>query len=282
MTDIARHNWRDKLESSREIVNRAVIKLNPYAIVVMVSGGDDSLTAYHVARFLDISIDAIIHVVTGTGIPETTEYVRKMAESATERYLEANASGVYESYVLRKGFFGRGLIAHTYAYHLLKADGFRSLLSKNIRQGVRGRKIILLNGARRNESSNRMFTMREPIQREKKNSSNWWVNIINDWSKADCQAFLAEMDIKRNPVTEKLCRSGECMCGTMQSQEERREAAFWYPDWGRWLDNLEHRVVQKFPWRWGDNIPTWWKQEQKGQLRLFEFQPMCMDCINED
>ena len=38
----------DHLEQSREIVMRAMSDLVPYATIMMLSGGDDSLTAYHV------------------------------------------------------------------------------------------------------------------------------------------------------------------------------------------------------------------------------------------
>ena len=268
----------ENIEQSTEIIQRAITELQPYAIIAMVSGGDDSLTTYHVARQVGIKLDAILHINTGTGIPETTEFVRKVGEEAPEKYLEASAGKAYEDYVLRKGFFGRGHIGHTYAYHLLKAEHFRRVISREFRQRKRGRNILLINGARQAESNNRMFTMREAIQRENKGSRNYWVNIINHWTKPECHAFLGELGITRNPVAEKLCRSGECMCGTMQSHEERQEAAFWYPQWGQWLDSLEKQVMVKYPWGWGENIPKWLAQEKQGQLRLPGFQPMCTDC----
>lgn len=270
--------WRSKLESSKAIIERAMLEHPPYAIVAMVSGGTDSLTALNVARYLNVQIDAILHIRTGTGIPETSEFVRALGEASPERYFEFDAGSAYEDYVMRKGFFGRGMKAHAYAYHVLKADGFRKIISREFRQRKRGRDILLINGARQDESENRMFTMREPIQRETKKSSNWWVNIINDWTKPECLAFLREFGIEPSPVTKNLCRSGECMCGTMQSNDERKEAAFFYPEWGTWLDDLEKRVTEKFPWQWGDDIPQWFSMEQKGQLRLFDFQPMCTSC----
>jgi 3'-phosphoadenosine 5'-phosphosulfate sulfotransferase (PAPS reductase)/FAD synthetase len=272
------NSWKNKLENSKAIIHRAITDLHPYAIVMMFSGGDDSLTAYHVARYLHVPVDAIMHIHTGTGIPATLEFVRNIGMSAPERYLETSAGKAYEEYVLRKGFFGIGIQAHSFAYHLLKADGFRKLISKHFRQRKRGRNVLLLNGARQHESDNRMFTMQESIQRESK-APNWWVNIINDWTKYDCLDFLDEMGIERNPVAFTLHRSGECMCGTMQSQEERQEAAYWYPQWGQWLDDLESRVVENFPWLWGEDPSQWRKQEWNGQLRLFDFTPMCVECV---
>lgn len=272
------NDWRERLHSSQEIIGHALHDYHHYAVVMMISGGTDSLTAYHVARYLNIPIDGLIHVVTGTGIPQTTDFVRTFAAGSGLPYWEHNAGSAFENYVLRKGFFGRGLRAHAYAYHLLKATGFRALLSKNIRQGRKGRPILLLNGARQHESENRMFTMKEPIQREYKESQNWWVNIINDWESSDCKAFLAEYAIPQNPVAKLLCRSGECMCGTMQSQEERREAAQWYPEWGEWINSLEIEVIKRFHWGWGEEMPKSIKQEKAGQLVLPSFQPMCSSC----
>ncbi len=36
----------DPLEQSREIITQSIALCNPYAIVLAMSGGDDSLTAY--------------------------------------------------------------------------------------------------------------------------------------------------------------------------------------------------------------------------------------------
>jgi hypothetical protein len=52
--------WRNKLESSKAIIQRAMLEHPPYAIVAMVSGGADSLTALNVARYLEVKIDAIL------------------------------------------------------------------------------------------------------------------------------------------------------------------------------------------------------------------------------
>ena len=69
------------------------------------------------------------------------------------------------------------------------------------------------------------------------------------------------------------------MCGTMQSQAAREEAAFFYPEWGRWLDDLEKEVLKTHPWKWGQNVSRQWQLEQQGQLNLFD-QPMCKSCLS--
>lgn len=276
----------DLLLTSREIVNRAIADYPPYATVLMLSGGDDSLTAYYVARAIGIKIDFILHGITGTGIPETTNFVRQVGANSGLRYIEADAKDAFEQYVTRRGYFGIGYIAHEHAYHLLKSQRFSAALSRHIRQGQKGRNILLLNGARKEESDNRKRSMIVPIKR-KKDTRNFWVNIINDWTKLDCRDFLA--DYQRNPVVDLIHRSGECLCGTMQwpYQETRKEVSFWFPKWGAWVDDLDKRVCERgFCWKWGEDMPEKVKrikyrekQLKNGQFDMFDhWLPMCQTC----
>lgn len=270
-------NMKLLLEQSLKIVLIAIEKYKPSAIAMMFSGGNDSLTAYHVARQLKIPLTHLVHGVTGTGIPETTEFSRLIGKQSDLTYLEANAGNAFEEYVLRKGFFGIGLQAHLFSYHTLKAQPFRKVIA-SIRKRRRNFKVLLLNGARIEESKNRRHNFTSEYNIDPGATSNIWVNILHHWSKEDCSNFLTVNSIKRNPVTELLCRSGECLCGTMQSQEERKEAAYWFPKWGQWLFKLEEKVMSKFPWAWGQKLPDSYRQELAGQTNLF--QPACQYCIN--
>jgi len=70
----------------------------------------------------------------------------------------------------------------------------------------------------------------------------------------------------------------------MQQQVHREEAAYWFPAWGKWLDELEARVKERHPWEWGRPIPKGWQLEKAGQLNMFtagSFQPMCSGCLRE-
>lgn len=179
-------------------------------------------------------------------------------------------------YVQRKGFFGRGMLAHSYAYHLLKRMWFNRTISQHIRQRKRNRTVLLINGARIQESANRAKNLSKPMRAD---GNNVWLNICHTWSKDERDGFLESMDAPCNPVTQKLCRSGECLCGTSQSKATREEVAFYFPAWGKWLDEIEAPVKAKWGYGWGDDTPTWIRQEAAGQMRLF--QPMCVDCIDE-
>jgi 3'-phosphoadenosine 5'-phosphosulfate sulfotransferase (PAPS reductase)/FAD synthetase len=264
------------LEDSKQIVSHAISFYQPKAIVMMFSGGDDSLTAYHVAKELGINFDYIIFGDTRTGIEETRKFVISEIERTGDNLLIADAKDSYLNYVLRKGFFGSGESAHTYAYHVLKIEHFRKSVSQNLRKRKRDFPILFINGARRNESENRKITMKSPYKIDPSQKNNIWVNVINEWDKHDCIDYLEGNSIKRNPVSVNLCRSGECMCGTMQSLGDRNEASFFYPKWGKWISDLEKEVLKKFPWKWGENINKYHHMEMKGQLNAF--QPMCTGC----
>jgi len=261
------------IKYSKDLLDRAIKDYSPYAIVMMLSGGDDSLTSYEVLNEIGVKPDFVIHGITGTGLKETTEFVVQHVEKRGDKLIFANAGDAYEKYVLRKGFFGVGSRAHSFAYHLLKSTHFNRAVSENIRQRKRGRNVLFINGARRKESNRRKKTMINPV---KKDGPNIWVNIINEATKKDTLNYLEGNSICRNPVSVKMCKSGECMCGTMQSNEMRVEAGHISPVWKNWIDSLEKEVLKKHPWKWGAKIPNTFSMEKKGQLNLFR--PMCVDC----
>jgi 3'-phosphoadenosine 5'-phosphosulfate sulfotransferase (PAPS reductase)/FAD synthetase len=266
------------IEKSREIVQRAITDYKPYAKVGLFSGGNDSLLLLELLKELNIELDFVIHVHTGTGLPQTLDFVRKYCSEYGSKYIEASANGAYERYVLRKGFFGAGNDAHTYAYHQLKTNPLEKSISKFIRQRKVGRKILLINGIRVEESKNRKANYgNEEINIYKRKANDIWVNVIHWWTTEKRNEYLEGNNIKRNPVSIELGRSGECMCGTMQGTLSRVAAKKYCPSWGKWLDDLEKAVVDKgFPWKWGENINKSHLMERNGQLNMF--QPMCVGC----
>jgi len=270
----------DLILESKEIFDKAVADFNPSAICVMVSGGDYSLTTLMLAIKLGIKPDFIIHGNTGTGLPQATAFARSLSDKTGIPYIEADAGMKYENYVRRKGFFGTGGKAHSFAYHILKAQNFRHAISKHIRKGKRGVRVLLLNGVRLEESRNRMDNFSKSIYRlDPASPGNIWVNLIQNWERQDCIDFLSDNKAQRSPVSIELGRSGECMCGTMQNQLARQQASEFCPKWGKWLDELERQVVKDFPWAWGQSAPKGWHEGIR-HLPLFndDFQPACIGC----
>lgn len=266
----------DLLRKSKEIFESAVKIYKPKAIVGMLSGGDDSMTMMEVAKAIGIKFNYVVHGYTRTGIPETTKFAVNEIERRGHRLLLADAGDSYVNYVMRKGFFGKGVGHHNISYHILKLGHFRRVVSHNIRMGRRNYPILFIGGARRSESPRRKVGLISPY-RVIDDGRNIWVSLINDWDKQDCLDFLEGNGVFRNPVSIKLCRSGECMCGTMQSEGDRNEAAFFYPDWGKNLDALDKIVKAKHGWGWNDQGPSKNKTVADYQAQQ-QFQPMCTGC----
>lgn len=260
------------LTSSWEITHKAIEDFRPTHIVSMVSGGKDSAASDQAADELDIKIDFRMHGHTGCGIQESTDHVRNYYGRIGE-YVEADAGTAYEDYVLRKGFFGKGIAAHGFAYRVLKATPFRKAISREIRHGKRDVRVLLLNGARKDESENRKKHL-QPYRQDPASPGNLWVNVIHDWSAEERDEYLELRQTPINPVAIQLCRSGECMCGTMQTHGERKEAASLYPKWHEWLTALEREAYGLHGFGWGEMAPKSRKLIQEDQ-----FQPMCSDCI---
>lgn len=261
-----------KIAESAAIVREAIERFSPTHIVSMVSGGKDSAASDAVAREIGVKIDLVIHGNTRCGIPQTSEFVREHYGKMGE-FCEADAGTAYEDYVLRKGFFGKGIGAHGFSYRVLKATPFRKAVSKHIRRGRRDVRVLLLNGARKDESENRKKHL-QTYRRDPAQKGNIWCNIIHDWTQEDRDRYLKSRAVPINPVAVQLCRSGECMCGTMQTMGERLEAAVLYPEWGRWLDDLEAEARRLHGFGWGETFP---KPRDTRQCELF--QPMCKDCV---
>jgi len=264
----------EAIESSVAILREAIDQFAPTHIVSMVSGGKDSASSDQIARELGVKIDFVMHGNTRCGIPETTDFVRA-TYGALGDYVEADAGTAYEDYVLRKGFFGKGIGAHAFAYRVLKAQPFRKAISREIRHGKRGVRVLFINGARKDESENRQNHL-QTFRRDPASPGNIWVNLIHDWDQETRDRYLDSRCTPINPVAIQLCRSGECMCGTMQTRQERMEAAAIYPDWGKRLSELEAEAKRLHGFGWGESFP---KAADKRQADLF--QPMCKDCVRE-
>lgn len=266
----------DIIEKSERILKAAIKRYNPTHIVSMVSGGTDSAASHNLLKELGIKVDFVLHGNTRTGIPETTQFVIDHY-GKTDDVVIADAGNAYEQYLMRKGFFGVGRGAHNKAFRILKAGPFRKALSKHIRQGRRGYRIMMINGARKYESKNREKNLKM-LKRDPAAQNNIWVNPLHFWTNEEKDEYVKTRQITINPVAKALCRSGECMCGTMQSKAARVEAAAIYPNWGNWLDELEAEVVKKHGWGWGEEMPEYLKAVKRGQGDLFLQSMICSGC----
>ncbi|RZI99831.1 MAG: hypothetical protein EON90_09925 [Brevundimonas sp.] len=263
------------MDLSAARVSRVMAEFDPTYIVLTVSGGRDSAAEVAFALELGLKVDLILHCRTGTGIRQTTEHVVDYYGTLGPEFVMADAGDAYERYVIRKGFFGIGRDAHNFSYRVLKAQPMRTALSHTLRKGRRGVRIMLLNGARALESDNRRLNLQE-TRKDPAAPNNLWVNLLHDWSDADRDNYLRLRGVPINPVAKELCRSGECLCGTMQTAQDRIQASALYPEWGNWIDDLERRAIALHGWGWGVTMP---KPVDPNQIELFT--PLCMGCARD-
>jgi hypothetical protein len=200
----------------------------------LFSGGDDSLaTAIVTSQAKDFC--GCLHIDTGIGIPETQAFVIETCQRQgwpLKIYRAKDCGQDYEALAVRYGFPGPG--AHFRMYTRLKERPLRVFLREH--KTHRRDRIVLSTGIRRHESQRRMGKT-EPVRRE---GVKVWANPLYEWSKFDCLDAIG--GVARNPVSELLHMSGECLCGAFAKPGELKEIQCWYPPVAERIHQLEQRV----------------------------------------
>ena len=218
------------------------------ATCVLYSGGNDSTTLAHLFRH---RAQAAIHVNTGIGIEATRQFVRDTCASWDLPLMEMHppAGSTYRELVLDQGFPGP---AHHYKmYQRLKERGLRQARNALISR-PRAERVLFLAGRRRDESSRRML-----IPEMERVGSTVWASPLANWTKADLNTYRELHDVPRNPVSDALHMSGECLCGAFAHIGELEEIEFWYPDVAVQIRSLEDEVraaghpEERCKWGWG-------------------------------
>lgn len=276
-----------QLDRAKEIFTKAVEDHQPSAIIGLFSGGHDSYTVTHfVCEHFDV--DTVCHIDTGIGIPETQQFVidRCKAHGWPLKIYRAvenqNAKGepdpqIYEDIVMKNGF--PGAHGHGFMYIRLKERQVARICREY------DGKVMFVSGARQEESVRRMATS-QPIQTAGKRV---WVAPFTYMTGSDCAEYMRAFNLPKNPVKERLCMSGECLCGAFAKKNELKEIEFWYPEVGQRIRDLEVKVREAgFPWGWEEQPPPWWGKrkaaKKAGQVDAFEkeaeeeIEMLCQSC----
>lgn len=197
---------RDAVEEAHQILAHAIAEYQPTAVLAMLSGGHDSLCAAHLASRHEAFFTGAVHIHTGIGIRESRRHAYESAKQFgwPFRVYRPRKGNRYHEMVLANGF--PGPFSHRFAYIRLKERSIRRMVRDHKQD--RHARVMLVTGVRAQESKRRMGSV-EPVNVE---GARVWVAPIVNWSSADKEAYMAAHAIPINPVTQRLCMSGECLC----------------------------------------------------------------------
>lgn len=261
------------IAEAREIVAAVKAEHHPVATFVLFSGGNDSLVLLDVLADM---ADAVFHVETGIGIPESDAFAAEVGSSYGLPYIVGRPPTSYDDLVLGRwrGMPGPG--AHRYTYQRLKERCVEQLLREH--RTKNGDRFLLLTGVRRAESKRRMG-YDDPVNRK---GGKVWVNPLLYWPNKAMREYRATRSLPVNPVSANLHMSGECLCGAMADQdhyrEERAAIRFFYPEFDARLTALENECRRR-----GFKHVEWGVKRQPDKAEIdgqesFDFAPMCASC----
>lgn len=262
-------------------------------VLAAFSGGNDSIVATHWA--MNRFPDAIVMTAnTEIGLEASRQHQAAVCakygwqrevgtpqpegppEGWVGEWVDAPTS--YEEFVLNHGFPGPP--QHSRMYQRLKQRAFR-VVKRRLGDRPINSRILVISGIRADESSIRAGYQRAFM--EEATECFVWANPFYDCAASDFEVYRQEFGLPRNPVKDRCGISGECCCGAFAAPGERETYRQIEPEFADYLDALERRVMERFPWRFGTKKPGWVKDAQAGQLFLLDdafdgFMPACVGC----
>lgn len=233
----------------------------------LYSGGNDSICSTDLAMRNGLA-DEVLHIDTEFGIRQTHEHAIYVMRSMGWPYRVVTPPDLsYRDFVLKHGFPGPA--AHRYAYVWLKERA----ITEVVRQTKKNfwDKVALITGVRNTESARRMgYNM--PIIRI---DARLWVAPAFTWSKADCEVYRRYYNLPKNPVSDVLGYSGECLCGAFAAPGEIKILDRHFPEEALRIHLLEQeaRKARKHC-VWGTRPPK--DTGEQGDL----FMPICVGCTS--
>lgn len=226
----------------------------------LFSGGNDSVVSTHVA-YKNHDIDYTVYLDTNTGLPENKEHVKEVCQEYGWDLLIAQSATTLREFALgtedRKpyGFPGPG--EHSWVFRYLKD---RQLQSIATRVDERPR---YYNGVRKAESNRRNSNVTGMIDKRDRVT---YVNVIFNWSDRETDAYREKHDLPKNPVAERIGRSGDCFCGAYVNRDtELTELEAHYPKHADWIKDLEKDVQEELG---ASNKNAYWGFGNMGEKEL--------------
>lgn len=264
------------MKTAYSIMQEAVDTYHPVQIYVGFSGGTDSLATTHwvMTHYPNAKV---FHINTGIGIERTRQFVRDTCAfygwPLVEVHAKHDCGQDYEELVKQWGFPGPG--HHTKMYNRLKERGIAKI-TRDAKTAWKDR-VLFVGGIRKDESKRRSNYDDRVIQRQ---GARVWAMPIYYWTGTDKHRYIEEHGLPRNPVSDLLGMSGECLCGAYAHPGELELIRMVEPETAERIECLE-REVKACGHRWGWEGKPPKSKEYDPQLRGVveeEQQFMCTDC----
>jgi 3'-phosphoadenosine 5'-phosphosulfate sulfotransferase (PAPS reductase)/FAD synthetase len=254
--------------TAESIIGEAIERFKPVRIYAGFSGGNDSLALAHWVMN-NVPRAELFHVNTGIGVKQSEPFVRETSERygwpLTVIRAKEDCGQDYDAIVRKHGF--PGPYSHQFMYRRLKERAIELLVRRS--KTHRMDKVLLATGIREDESLKRAGYKGGEINR---NGAQVWVNPIYWWSKSERDEYLMVNQIRRNPVSDTIGISGECLCGAYAHPGELEKVRTVDPDVAARIDRLHAETKHRFPWDWEGRPPS---TENK---RPSQVGAMCIGC----
>lgn len=205
--------------------------------VVLFSGGNDSSVLLDLMVRLGAATHAA-HANTTIGISETRRFVRDRCVQLGVPLLERTAPVSYRELVLTQGGFP-GPAQHFRMYQRLKDRALRDVRRELVTNGYRQR-VLFIAGRRRAES-----TRRNSVPEHERVDSVIWASPLANWTAADLDEYRERFQVPRNPVSEKLGMSGECLCGAFAEPGELHRLRHHYPEVAAEIESIQDELAER-------------------------------------
>lgn len=278
------------LEPCFALLDEAYDTHKPTHVFTLLSGGHDSTTATTIGQ--EWATRRGIHVpvayantgtgiearhVVGTGLKDTRSHVLDLCQMHEWSLIELHPPRSYESLVREMGFPGPGFHDRL-AYPRLKERSFRTLR----RMAAEKACVMFVTGVREEESVRRTAH----VERIQVTPGVIWAAPIWDWTKLDCNAFIAERGLPRNQISDAIHISGECLCGAMARKDEREALRQWLPIKMDEIEALEDdaEALGIRACRWGQRPPKVAREQMRAFLTPHDgsYPMACMGCAPDE
>lgn len=268
------------MKGAEKIIKNALDQYNPIAVLLMFSGGHDSMVSSHFAAQYLKSLDVPFLVYHG----DTTIYVEETRQYVIDRCKQygwdlricasPKKKDTYREMVRHFGFPGPTAQSHAIMYRRLKERALCHFITHVLKSRPYAREnVLLITGCRKYESIIRMG-YRDHTRKE---DSRIWCSPCFYWRVQDVNGYMENNGIVRNLVKDKLGISGECLCGCFADKGELDRLDQHFPDTADKIHELHDLAIENgFPWPWSMGPTEWYKLHPPGQMSLDL--GMCVRC----